>query len=157
MKDFFDRQETARSKTIQLIFLFALSVVLIILCVYIAVTGFYFITILFSFDKTSKVGSLPFWDTGRIIIVFIVTILVILSGSLFKINELKGGGLRVAEMLGGRLVMRNTGDLQEKRLLNVVEEMAIASGVPVPDVYVLDRERGINGFAAGHGIDDAVI
>jgi len=61
---------------------------------------------------------------------------------------LKAGGARVAEMLGGRPVLPNTTDFLEKRLLNGVEEIAIASGVPVPPVYVMDQEKGINAFAA---------
>jgi Zn-dependent protease with chaperone function len=60
-------------------------------------------------------------------------------------------------MLGGRRLLPNTTDLNERRLLNVVEEMAIASGTPVPPVYVMDQEPGINAFAAGFTVDDAVI
>ena len=59
--------------------------------------------------------------------------------------------------MGGRPVNPNTNDPDERKLLNVVEEMAIASGVPVPRVYVLDREQGINAFAAGHTTGDAAI
>jgi Zn-dependent protease with chaperone function len=70
---------------------------------------------------------------------------------------LAGGGGAVAESLGGRLVATNTTDADERRLLNVVEEMAIASGVPMPQVYVLDDEKGINAFAAGHTTSDAVV
>jgi Zn-dependent protease with chaperone function len=51
----------------------------------------------------------------------------------------------------------NTSDLEERRLLNVVEEMAIASGMPVPSVYLLDKEDSINAFAAGFTPTDAVI
>jgi Zn-dependent protease with chaperone function len=63
----------------------------------------------------------------------------------------------VAESLGGRLVDSNTRDPNERKLLNVVEEMAIASGVPTPQVYVMDHESGINAFAAGHTPNDAAI
>ena len=67
------------------------------------------------------------------------------------------GGSAVSEMMGGRLVNPNTTDPDERKLLNVVEEMAIASGVPVPQVYVMDEEDGINAFAAGHKPGDATI
>ena len=77
--------------------------------------------------------------------------------SLYKIAELSAGGEQVALMMGGRLVQSQTTDLAERRLLNVVEEMALASGVPVPPVYVLDGEPGINAFAAGHQPGDAVV
>ena len=68
-----------------------------------------------------------------------------------------GGGAAVAELLGGRLIENNPADADEKRLRDVVEEMAIASGLPVPEIYVLDNERGINAFAAGHTRDDVAI
>jgi Zn-dependent protease with chaperone function len=71
--------------------------------------------------------------------------------------QLKGGGAVVARQLGGRRVDPDTHDPLERRLLNVVQEMAIASGTPVPEAYVLDIEPGINAFAAGHGEGDAVI
>src|SRR5690625_7980772 len=60
-------------------------------------------------------------------------------------------------MLGGRKVNPSTTDLKERRLLNVVEEMSIASGISVPDIYILDREESINAFAAGYGIQDAAV
>ncbi|HEX2677566.1 MAG TPA: M48 family metallopeptidase, partial [Polyangiales bacterium] len=82
-------------------------------------------------------------------------IVVIASGS--RVLSLRGGGASVAEMLGGRLISGSPKDSLEKRLLNVVEEMAIASGVPVPQVFVLDGEQGINAFAAGYSPDDAAI
>ena len=78
-------------------------------------------------------------------------------GSGFKTLELAQGGSTVATMLGGRLVNPTTTDPDERKLRNVVEEMAIAAGVPVPQVYVLPEERGINAFAAGHSTSDAVV
>ncbi len=83
--------------------------------------------------------------------------LVILGGSLRRISELRGGGAVVAHALGGRLIDPSTRDPNERRLLNVVEEMAIASGVPVPPVFIMPSERGINAFAAGYAPGDAVI
>ena len=82
---------------------------------------------------------------------------VILLGSLYKTASLRGGGGVVARSLGGRQVDPATSDFAERRLLNVVEEIAIASGVPVPDVYVLDREQGLNAFAAGLTASDATV
>jgi Zn-dependent protease with chaperone function len=71
--------------------------------------------------------------------------------------ELSQGGSAVSSMMGGRLINPNTTDLDERKLLNVVEEMALASGVPVPSVYVMDNEQGINAFAAGHTTSDATV
>ncbi|HEX5472939.1 MAG TPA: M48 family metalloprotease, partial [Lacipirellulaceae bacterium] len=79
------------------------------------------------------------------------------GGSLFKIAQLSGGGTVVAERLGGTRIYPNTTDQVERRVLNVVEEMALASGVPVPAVFILNQEGGINAFAAGHTPSDAVV
>ncbi len=86
-----------------------------------------------------------------------VTTLLVLVGSVWKTHEFAEGGAAVASMLGGRPVPPGTSDPAKMRLLNVVEEMAIASGLPVPGVYLLDDEEGINAFAAGHTPSDAVI
>ena len=79
------------------------------------------------------------------------------GGSLYKIAQLRGGGRVVAEQLGGRLLHPDTTDPHERVLLNVVEEIALASGTPTPPVYLLEEEEGINAFAAGFTPDDAVI
>ncbi len=86
-----------------------------------------------------------------------VTLLVIFIGSITKIMALAKGGSSVAENLGGRLINASTTDRDERRLINVVEELSIASGVPVPQVYILDREKGINAFAAGYSPNDAIV
>jgi Zn-dependent protease with chaperone function len=82
---------------------------------------------------------------------------VVLIGSIYKIIVLSKGGEKVAEMLGGKPVDPNTNDPDKRRLLNVVEEMAIASGLTVPRVYVLEHEKGINAFAAGITPGNAVV
>ena len=82
---------------------------------------------------------------------------LILGGTWIEMSRLKAGGSAVAKMVGARAVDPATRDALDRRLLNVVEEMAIASGVPVPRVYVMDNEDSINAFAAGHSIDDAVV
>lgn len=105
----------------------------------------------------TRSGLSALWDPEIFLFVSLGTLSVIALGSLLKIAELSAGGDRVALMLGGRLISPGTQDLAERRLLNVVEEMALASGVPVPPVYVLDRERSINAFAAGHSPDNAVV
>lgn len=91
-------------------------------------------------------------------VVTVGTLLLVFGASAVKAMSLRhGGGRMVAESLGGKLVPAGTRDFHEQRLRNVVEEMAIASGSPVPPVYVLDDERGINAFAAGFTTSDAVI
>jgi Zn-dependent protease with chaperone function len=92
--------------------------------------------------------------------VFLVSVLiigVIGLASLFKSAQLRGGGAVVAQSLGGVRVERDTTDPARKRLRNIIEEMSIASGVPVPEIYVLEQEPAINAFAAGHTPANACI
>jgi len=89
--------------------------------------------------------------------VFVLTFAVIGLTSLFKIMTLRSGGSKVAEAMGGRRVLPTTRDLRERRLLNVVEEMALAAGISMPSVFVLDNERGMNAFAAGFSSKDAAV
>jgi len=139
--DFFEYQEAARRRTGWLIFLFTVAVVMIVLSVYAIVAA--------------TLGK-P-WDPAVFAAVAAGTLMVISAGSVYKTWQLASGGEPVALMLGGRLVDPHTIQLAERRLLNVVEEMALASGVPVPPVYVLENEPSINAFAAGHDPSNAVI
>lgn len=82
---------------------------------------------------------------------------LIVLGSLYKLSRLSAGGAVVARDLGGRAVDPSTTDLLERRLLNVIEEMAIASGIPAPEAWILDGEDGINAFAAGTDPANAVV
>ena len=97
------------------------------------------------------------WDPPLFAGFAIGAALVIALGSLYKIRQLAAGGSVVAELLGGRRVAPDTTEQDEQKLRNVVEEMAIAAGMPVPEIYVLDAERGINAFAAGHTQSDVAI
>ena len=155
--DFFDREDHARRQTRRLLVLFALSVAAIILAIYLLVAPF--VTLLGGTDypHVQPEFSDLFWNPPLFFLVAAGTLLVIAVASLHKISEFCGGGETVALMLGGRAVNPQTTDPAERRLLNVVEEMALASGIPVPPVYVLDREPGINAFAAGHRPADAVV
>jgi Zn-dependent protease with chaperone function len=153
--DFFAQQDRTRRKTKLLVFYFVVAVVLIIAMVYfVALFGCY-LTVPYRHLDQSSVFAL--WNPRVFFGAVLGTLVVIVIGSAYKTNELAGGGGSVATLMGGRLVNSNTTDLDERKLLNVVEEMAIASGVPVPQVYVLDREQGINAFAAGHTTSDAAI
>lgn len=153
--DFFERQDKARKNTKLLVFYFAMAVLLIVASVY-------FVS-LFTFHGASNYRhrgqSVDFslWNPRLFLYAAGGTLAVIVFGSLFKTIQLSAGGSAVAESLGGRLVDTTTKDAHERKLLNVVEEMAIASGVPVPKVYVMDAEEGINAFAAGHTVNDAAI
>lgn len=152
--DFFERQDKARRKTGFLVFYFLLAVALLVGAVYLAVAlifgGF---QITDAADETTASWSHAKMFLGTVV----ATLGVISAGSFFKTLSLARGGRAVAELLDGRLVNPNSTELHERKLLNIVEEMAIASGVPVPQVYVMDGEPGINAFAAGHSASDAAI
>ena len=142
--DFFQNQDDARRRTRLLLMLFAASVVTIIVLLYLA-AGF----------ATGWKGGLLDWKLlGMIAAVSAGTIGL---GSGFKILQLSSGGSALARELGGRAVDPDTTHPDERRLLNIVEEMALASGIPVPAVWVMDDEEGINAFAAGHTPADAVV
>ncbi len=153
--DFFKHQDIARAKTSRLIALFILAILAIAFAVYgiALIIMFYHYSRqpganLYSFEMIQP--ELGFW-------VISATLLVILFGTIAKIIELAKGGRAIAEKQGGRLINTATTDAAERRLINVVEEMAIASGIPVPQVYILDEEKGINAFAAGYTPNDAAV
>lgn len=151
--NFFEHQAQARRNSALLITLFA-----------VAVAGLIAITTLFSAALVSysrgeafsaaTVGQVLGWDTVIGIALFVAAVIVL--ASLYKLRQLADGGRAVAESLGGRKINVAPKDTAEQRALNVVEEMAIASGTPVPDVYILE-DPAINAFAAGYKPSDAVI
>jgi Zn-dependent protease with chaperone function len=143
--DFFERQTAARRNTKWLIVMFVLAVF--------GIVGTTFLVTALALGASSG-GDMPIeLPLGAAVI----ALLLITGGSLYKTGQLRGGGTVVAERLGGKRIYPNSTDLNERRLLNIVEEMALASGVPVPPVFMLDDEKGINALAAGHSPSDAVI
>ena len=153
--DYFKQQDIARTKTSRLIALFILAILAIAFAVYgiALITMFWYHTRqpgynLYSFEIIKP--ELGFW-------VISATLVVILLGTITKIVELAKGGSAIAEKQGGRLINASAADASERRLINVVEEMAIASGVPVPQIFILEDEKGINAFAAGYTPNDAAV
>lgn len=157
--DFFEHQDRARRRTGWLILFFVLAVICLI-----ALTDLLVILVMAVLNGGDQMpqsglstGSLLnyfSWDVLLLISLGIIS--VVLIAALYKLGQLRGGGRVVAETLGGRLLPPNTDNADERKILNVVEEMAIASGTPVPPVYLLEEE-GINAFAAGYSPADAVI
>ncbi len=143
--DFFARQEAARRTTRWLLVAFLISVVLVVLAIDAVVV------LLFGAAEPDASPAAAVLGTS------VVVLAIICGASLFKTLSLRAGGGAVARSLGGTRIERSTGDLALKRLHNVVEEMAIASGVTMPEVYVLENEDGINAFAAGNSPADAAI
>jgi len=165
--DFFTHQEQAQSRTYALFVWFAVAVVAVVFAVYAAVTVGLFAGQLFqgdSFHYQIQLNSQgqwfhvhAFWNRSRFFWVSGITFALIAVGSAYKLYQLQqGGGAAVAEMLGGKRLASNTHDVLLRRLVNVVEEMAIASGLPVPPIYIMNQS-GINAFAAGFSVSDTVI
>ncbi|RJP94575.1 MAG: hypothetical protein C4518_03005, partial [Desulfobacteraceae bacterium] len=152
--NFFEHQEQSKRNTFKLIVLMILAVSAIVISVYAAVmVAFY------TQDITLSAGGGPaaWFDPSVFSGVALVVLTLIMGGSFVKLIALRRGGSYVAESLGGRRILPETHDIKEKRLINVVEEMALSAGMAVPAAYVLDQEQGINAFAAGHSPSDAVV
>ena len=153
MLDFFDRQDQARKRTGVLLLWFGGAVFSILVAVYAAVKGLLFGAI----SQSGGAPRLDLVDPLTFSFTSALPLTAIGGASLYKVASLRDGGEAVARMLGGRPIGTQTSDPLERRALNVVEEMSIASGVPLPTVYVLDKEPGINAFAAGLTSGDAVV
>ncbi len=150
--DFIGDQERARARTWKLVVLFGIAVVAICIAVY-AATAMLIGVLGANVEDASTVA----WSDPIVIFGSVgITLLVIVGGSLLKTVELSRGGSVVAEALGGKPIPPGTKDPLLRRTQNVVEEMAIASGCPVPPVYLID-DQSINAFAAGFTFDSAVI
>jgi len=159
--DFFTQQERARRATRTLVVLFLLAVALIVLAVTMVVAvGLRLYADPYTAQSVINNESFVAWvlDNGPLLAgVAALTALFISLASLYRTATLSRGGAQVARMLGATEVTGETQDPLRQRLLNVVEEMAIASGVPVPDIFVLEEEQGINAFAAGLTPADAAV
>jgi Zn-dependent protease with chaperone function len=158
--NFFQQQEHARARTRWLLFIYLLAVIAIV----IALDVVFLLVKSFSISEYSQSQAAPTdirsWieaDAGSLIMVSLGIIAFIGLASLYRVMTLRGGGSKVAVALGGTHVDASHPDRRVRRLVNIVEEMAIASGLPVPEVYVLEQESGINAFAAGHQSEDAAV
>jgi Zn-dependent protease with chaperone function len=151
--NFFAQQQRARSHTKRMLILFVLAVICIV--------GAIDLVLLIAFGaagdrhhaarlSTTAAPAVMFWTS-------ICVLAVISLSSLYKISSLRSGGGAVAKQLGATQVEPASPDFAHKRLRNVVEEMAIASGVPVPEIYILEDEQAINAFAAGFTPADAAV
>ena len=149
--NFFEHQAQAHRESKKLLFLFTLAVIAIVL----AVNGT--LALLWIWMKGQYGTGIYTYPRGFFFTNTAVTLLFIGGGMLFEMSRLKDGGDAVARMAGGRLVQPDSRDLQERRLLNIVEEMALAAGMACPRVYVMDEEDAINAFAAGYHQNEAVV
>ncbi len=150
--NFFHRQAQARSSSQRLVWLFVLAVLGIVAVIDLAVYAAMSMKLATSQHPGEGVGM-----TGALTVTTLLVLATIGIASLVRISQLRSGGWEVALDMGGVQVTADTTDPALRRLRNVVEEIAIASGMPMPDVFVMEKEDGINAFAAGYGPDDAAI
>jgi Zn-dependent protease with chaperone function len=159
---FFEHQQLARRNTRVMVVLFVLAVLAIVFTVDLVLGALY---VWNSAGVRAPRGAPPsgllqlLAQVPRQVYVWgaLATAALVFIVSMVNTARLASGGAAVARMVGARRVPTDTRDPLERRLVNVVEEMAIASGVRVPAVYVMDAERGINAFAAGWDASGAVV
>lgn len=149
--DFFERQHQAKIHTKKLVFYFCLAVLLIIGVL--NVIGFFVLNMSPDHQVSPQDWPLSPFSLG----ITAGTILIIIIGSVLRYWQVRGGGQAVAEMVDGRRIDMDSKDPKERRLINVVEEMSIASGMSVPTIYVMDNEQGMNAFVAGLVPSDTVM
>lgn len=155
--NFFEHQARARSRSRWLLLMFLLAVVAVVISIdliLLLVLGFASTqeqpVALFSMQHLQQ--NIPLLLGGAAVSTAVVGL-----ASLYRVSSLRSGGGQVARELGGTLVDTEPADPLRRRLRNVVEEIALASGVSVPEIYVLEKEAGINAFAAGFSPSDAAI
>ncbi len=149
--DFFEHQHKAKQKTKLLVFYFVLAVVLIITVLNVVI--FQLGNNSGQFQLTAKQWFSSPWFAG----ISLGTVGVIFLGSLIRGIQISGGGQSVAKMVNARAISMDTKDKLERRLINVVEEMSIASGTAIPSLFVMDEEKGMNAFVAGLVPSDTVL
>lgn len=147
--NFFRAQDEARGRTTKLVALLVLAIVVL--------AGSLYVLAVLGQQKLVRGGEIDWFQPKLFVATAGTALVVILGGSLLRIAELSKGGGAIAERLGGRLVGATTKDASERRYLNVVQEMALASGLPVPLCYVIDGDETINAFAAGNTPQDAAV
>ncbi|MGH1439699.1 MAG: M48 family metallopeptidase [Cellvibrionaceae bacterium] len=161
--NFYEHQERARKQTGRLLVLFLLALIALVLLTAFVLAAVAYMLGFYSSPSNYYGAGHALWDVVLSVFewqylgsITLAVLVVVSLAALFRMSQLSSGGKAIAEQLGGYLLNTRPRNSAEKRLLNVVEEMAIAAGTPVPSVYLIE-EPGINAFAAGHQPADAVI
>lgn len=156
--DFFEHQDRARANTSRLVFYFIVAVLLIVIAVNLVAFGtWYWLNAQLYEDNMDLFHVSDWWTSQYGWGTAVGTLLLILAGSAIQWFNLRKGGEAVAKMAGATPVENYQNDFKVQQFIHVVEEMAIASGVPVPKLYVMEREEAINAFVAGYQSDQAVM
>jgi Zn-dependent protease with chaperone function len=155
--NFFEHQQRARQRTTLAVLLFIVATLAVVAATDAVVLGFVAFMSVDPYLSPAGYGSWIGAHPRAILWSSLITIGLVAGASLYRMATLASGGRAVAQSLGGTLIDAGTRDPLRRQLIHVVEETAIAAGVPAPQVYVLESEGGINAFAAGYGSSDAVI
>jgi Zn-dependent protease with chaperone function len=170
--DFWRQQALARRDSRRLIAAYALAVAFVVACFCAVVALLYAFLAAYTGGGIPLAGDAPlewrglfgtyFQALARVPArVYLITAAVVggtvIAVSFRRMMQLREGGDAIADLLGARLIEPGRCTLPERQLLNVVEEMAIASGIAVPPVYLIDDDRSINALVAGHSSSEAVI
>ncbi len=153
MADFFELQERARKKTRLLVLLFFLALVTTALAVDLVV-------FLFMIEQHKTPFLTQWWrhlTSGPGLMTIGITWSIILIGTLATLNSIAKGGKHIAQLVGATPIPTNTNNLKIRQLRNIADEMAIAAGIPQPELYILENEPGINAFVAGLSSDDTIM
>ena len=151
--DFFQKQEQARRKTGLLVLYFVTAVSCVVAIINVA--AYIFLSLLNPYAISLSFNGWVLSDDS--IAISLITVTIILMGTAYRTLDLVKGGVAVADMVGAKLMRSNALDAKEKAFINVVEEMAIASGMPVPALYVMEKEYSINAFVAGYQPTETVL
>lgn len=151
MTDFWEHQDRARSRSLILLALFIVSVVITVAAINVAVAT------VVRWELRTPGDWRWLWDPRTCAITSGATVFIILAGTFLKFRELNIGGAAIADMIGGEPLSMQNQTADEVRLRHVVEEMAIAAGLPAPQIYIVKFEFCINAFVAGYTPGDAVI
>ena len=155
--NFFEHQQRARQRTTLAVLLFMLATLAIVAATNLVVLGFVAFVSVDPYLSSASYGNWLGAHPRAMLWTSLITVGLVAGASLYRMATLASGGSAVAQSLGGTLIDAGTRDPLRRQLINVVEETAIAAGVPVPQVYVLESEGGINAFAAGFSTSDAAI
>ena len=147
--NFFRAQDEARGRTTKLVVLLVLAILML--------TGSLYAIAVYAKGELMERGSLDWFQPKLFLATSGTALVVILGTSWWRISELAKGGAFVAQSLGARPVSPHTKDLAERRYLNIVEEMSLAAGLPMPACFVVDHDTTINAFAAGNNPQDAAV
>ena len=158
--NFFEAQDRARNRTWLLLALFAIALLSFICLSYLAAL-FIEIGMRAYHEETLPEGSIAevltdYHSTDKLLIVATAVSAIVALGTISRIIQLRGGGYAIVDALGGKLIVPAAATGKQRQLVNIVEEMALASGIPMPQLYVLP-DRSINAFAAGTKINDSII